>query len=624
MPHFYEGLFEADQNNVNAAAGGTIMTKTPTELRAIFDLVAANARQYNSRQRPVRKGESYDVSTLSSMEAQIANVTNMVKKLAPGSSKVCAFCSTIGHDTEDCPLAHEEANAVGSFQRNQWPKNDPFSQTYNPGWRNHPNFRWSDNSNVQQGPTQPSQGPTHPPQGQQHTRPPHGQMHYYNPPQPQSTGKSLEELVASMARNTDSFITETKSYMQRNDTHMQKTDKAIANLETQVGQIATALSQREPGMMPSQPVINPTGREHVQAVTLRTGKVIGEINGSKDLIHNVDDMQVEQVAGPKEKDESNKERDKQAASSSEWIPKHELARRARKEKVSREPTDEEILRAPFPHRLMSSKKIQQAKEILETFRKVQVNIPLLDAIKQIPSYAKFLKDLCTNKRRFQDHETVALTEEASAVLQRKLPPKLKDPGSFTIPCIIGDKLFDKALLDLGASINLMPYSVFEALNLGDLKPTSVSIQLADRSVRYPRGILEDVLVKVNDLILPADFLVLEMEEAPIPGADLPLILGRPFMATADTVINVRQGTLTMTVQGETIKFKVYDAFKLPNDEHECFHIDTLCHIVQNTFNSTHCTDSLEKVLTQNPQVVEIVDNELLEAVKFLDACPAIP
>ncbi|XP_021832875.1 uncharacterized protein LOC110772723 [Prunus avium] len=275
-------------------------------------------------------------------------------------------------------------------------------------------------------------------------------------------------------------------------------------------------------------------------------------------------MQVEQVTKPKEKDEINQEKDKQVASSSEWIPKHETARRARKEKVSCEPTDEDILRASFPHRLMSSKKIQHAKDILETFRKVQVNIPLLDAIKQIPSYAKFLKDLCTNKRRFQDHETVALTEKASAVLQRKLLPKLKDPGSFTIPCIICDKLFEKTLLDLGASINLMPYSVFEALNLGDLKPTSVSIQLVDRSVRYPRGILEDVLVKVNDLILPADFLVLEMEEAPIPGADLPLILDCPFMATADTRINVRQGTLTMTVEGETIMFNIYDAFKLPN------------------------------------------------------------
>ncbi|KAI5328160.1 hypothetical protein L3X38_027556 [Prunus dulcis] len=209
---------------------------------------------------------------------------------------------------------------------------------------------------------------------------------------------------------------------------------------------------------------------------------------------------------------------------------------------------------------------------METFKKVQINIPLLNAIAQIPKYAKFLKDLCTKKRRFKEHEQVALSEEVSAVLQRKLPPKLKDPGSFSIPCIVGDFKIPKALLDLGASINLMPYHVYEKLNLGELQATTVSIQLADRTIRYPRGILEDVLVNVEGLILPADFLVLEMEEAPIPDNELPLIFGRPFMATAKTKIDVEEGTLTMTVNGETVAFKVFDALK-PNVVQDCFQIE---------------------------------------------------
>ncbi|CAL9006569.1 unnamed protein product, partial [Prunus brigantina] len=208
---------------------------------------------------------------------------------------------------------------------------------------------------------------------------------------------------------------------------------------------------------------------------------------------------------------------------------------------------------------MQFKKEENEKDILETFKKVQINIPLLNAIAQIPKYAKILKDLCTNKRRFKEHEQVALSEEVSAVLQRKLPPKLKDPGSFSIPCIVGDFKFQKALLDLGASINLMPYHVYEKLNLGELQATTVSIQLADRTIRYPKGILEDILVNVEGLILPVDFLVLEMEEAPIPNNELPLIFGRPFMATAKTKIDVEQGTLTMTVNGETVAFKVFDA-----------------------------------------------------------------
>ncbi|KAM2888404.1 hypothetical protein FF1_012133 [Malus domestica] len=175
-------------------------------------------------------------------------------------------------------------------------------------------------------------------------------------------------------------------------------------------------------------------------------------------------------------------------------------------------------------KFMKSKKEQTDKEILDIFRKVQVNLPLLDAIKQVPKYAKFLKELCTNKRRFNDQETVALSEEVSAVLQRKLPPKLKDAGSFTIPCVIGGKEFGKALCDLGASINLMPYSVYDSLNLGDLKET-------------------------------------KMEHDPMLTA-LPLILGRPFLRTARTKIDVYDGTLTMEIDGESVKFRIFNAMRI--------------------------------------------------------------
>ena len=115
---------------------------------------------------------------------------------------------------------------------------------------------------------------------------------------------------------------------------------------------------------------------------------------------------------------------------------------------------------PFPTRLAKPNRYEQENKVLETFRKVQVNIPLLDAIKQVPRYAKFLKELCTNKRKLKRNEVVSVGENCSAVLQKKLPPKLKDPGSFTIPCTIGKTSLCKAMLDLGASTNAMPYSVF--------------------------------------------------------------------------------------------------------------------------------------------------------------------
>ncbi|KAJ9180836.1 hypothetical protein P3X46_009034 [Hevea brasiliensis] len=139
----------------------------------------------------------------------------------------------------------------------------------------------------------------------------------------------------------------------------------------------------------------------------------------------------------------------------------------------------------------------------------------------MPSYAKFLKEILSNKRRLEDYETVALTEECSAILQRKLPPKLKDPGSFSIPCHIGESCFVKALCDLGASVSLMPLSIYEKLNMGDLKPTHISLQLADRSIKYPEGILENVPLKVGKFYIPVDNDILDIEEE----SKIPIILG---------------------------------------------------------------------------------------------------
>jgi len=137
-----------------------------------------------------------------------------------------------------------------------------------------------------------------------------------------------------------------------------------------------------------------------------------------------------------------------------------------------------------------------------------------------------------------------LNEECSAILLNRLPPKLKDPGSFTIPCTVGNSYFENALCDLGTSINLMPLSVFRTLRLGELKPTSVSLQLADKSIKCLRGVIEDVLVKVEKLYFPADFIVLNMEE----DREVPLILERLFLATGNTLIDV-QGKINSSCAG---------------------------------------------------------------------------
>ena len=130
------------------------------------------------------------------------------------------------------------------------------------------------------------------------------------------------------------------------------------------------------------------------------------------------------------------------------------------------------------------------------FKKIEVNIPFSEALTQMPHYAKFMKDILSRKRKIVEEGVVSLTATYSAVIQRSLLVKIQDPGSFTIPCTIGNSEMRKALCDSGASINLMPLSVVKRQNLGELTPTPMTLQMADRTLAQPEGIIEDVIIKV--------------------------------------------------------------------------------------------------------------------------------
>ena len=161
------------------------------------------------------------------------------------------------------------------------------------------------------------------------------------------------------------------------------------------------------------------------------------------------------------------------------------------------------------------------------FKKLEINILFTNALAQMPIYVKFMKEIISNKKKLKAYGIVNLIENYSAIIQRKLLEKLNDPGSFTIPCIIGEHIFSQALCDLRASINLMPFLVAKKLNLGEITPTALSLQIDYRSLSFLKGIIEDVLVKVDKFIFPMDFVVLDIEE---DGA-APIILGRPFLGT---------------------------------------------------------------------------------------------
>ncbi|CAJ2640764.1 unnamed protein product [Trifolium pratense] len=214
---------------------------------------------------------------------------------------------------------------------------------------------------------------------------------------------------------------------------------------------------------------------------------------------------------------------------------------------------------------------------MKVLNKLEMAIPLVEALEQMPSYAKFLKELLTKKRKPLDDEMVSMTEECSALIQRKLPQKKKDPGSFTIPCSIGTLTIEKALCDLGASINLMPLSMMKKIPGAVAKPTKMSLSLADRSVVHPEGILHDVLVKVAGFVFPADFVVLDIEET---REWEPLLLGRPFLATSRALIDVEMGELMLRTDDQQVTFNVFDKMECDDGDPQCFKIQVYDHMVK--------------------------------------------
>ncbi|XP_057811782.1 uncharacterized protein LOC131026018 [Salvia miltiorrhiza] len=328
-----------------------------------------------------------------------------------------------------------------------------------------------------------------------------------------TNGVINEEKKPNLEKLLMKFVAKSDEMMEKLESNAAAVGTQMKMFETQLGQLANAFTNlHQQGQFPSNTTVNP--KEHCKAINLRSGTTYeGPKMPEDEIVSPVDEKEAEEVT----------------------VERHQ------KEKVK-----------------------QQFSKFLEIFKKLHINLPLVEALQEMPQYAKFLKDIISRKKRLGEFETVNLNEECSAILQKKLPAKLKDPGSFTISCIIGGQQFGKALCDLGASINLMPLSIFQQLAIGEMKPTSIALQMADRSVTYPRGIVEDVLVKVNEFIFPADFVVLDFEE----DKTIPLILGRPFLATGRALIDVANGELTLRVNDESHTFSIYRALKFYDEKED--------------------------------------------------------
>jgi hypothetical protein len=191
-----------------------------------------------------------------------------------------------------------------------------------------------------------------------------------------------------------------------------------------------------------------------------------------------------------------------------------------------------------------------------------------------------------------------MTEQVSAILQCKLPLKYKHPGCPTITCMIGVSQIERASLDLGARVNLLPYSVYLQLGLGELKPISTTLQLADRSVKIPRGIVEDVLINVDKFYFPVDFIVLDAEPVKVVGTEIPVILGRPFLATANALINCRSGVMKISFGNMIVELNIFQIRKQLLDYDQMNQVCLIEEIMDEVIEESSIEDPLEACLAQ--------------------------
>ncbi|XP_073137484.1 uncharacterized protein [Henckelia pumila] len=321
---------------LDTSTWGNLLQKSPEDGYELIDEMASSSYHPQSERNAARRPTGmHQVDELTSVVAQLEVMNKMIEELNLGQSAIRiqeVWCEKCGaeHFTKDCqtgiPSYQPEGGMVNHVGNQNRPRNDPFSNTYNQGWKQHPNFSWGGQNNRS-----------------------YGNQNYGR--QPQKEKSIMEKMMQKFISSTE--------------TRMQNQDASIKNLENQIGQLAKAMSSRELGTFPSDTEKNPKGQ--VKAVELRSGKKIeGDKRGKKES----------EPATPR----------KTAGKSFDF---------------TQPPTSQSniVIPPPFPAALKKAKLDSQFSKFLEVFKKLNINIPFVDALMQMPSYAKLLKEILSNKRK---------------------------------------------------------------------------------------------------------------------------------------------------------------------------------------------------------------------------------
>ncbi|KAI3762510.1 hypothetical protein L1987_52940 [Smallanthus sonchifolius] len=510
------------------------------------------------------------VGSDSKVASQLDYIT---KELLEIKKKVdrCEVCRG-GHDTVDCPtLTLEQVEYIAG--QNRGPTN-PFNNNSN--WRSNNNFRSSGN-------------PPDFPSGQYQSRGPG----FYS-----SGGSNQQGQFGSSGSGSNTGVKDqsTQRTLEEHATYLKNNHSNFLDLQRQVGDIARQLQERPPGQFLGNTKPNPSGQ--LKAISTRSGRTLGEVV----IPESVEVEDEEPVDEEIEMETPGKVQSRLNPASTAHTEEPQVESSAQKQPKQVVPSPvPDLSRAPYPSRLKNQTYSKEYGKFLEIFKQLRINLPFIEALQSMPKYARFLKDLLKRKDRLGEVSNIPLSGGCSAVILNKVPEKLTDPGLFTIPCLFGSDTEYRALADLGASINLMPYSMYERLGMEELSPTRMSLSLADRSVKYPRGIVENLLVKVGKFVFPVDFVILDMEA----DERVPIILGRPFLRTAKAIIDVFDGKITLHVGEERVTFEVARSMEHPSGSddhsspfHSVYFIESFLSCVDHCFDYISGADLVEEFVSE--------------------------
>ncbi|GJU82483.1 reverse transcriptase domain-containing protein [Tanacetum coccineum] len=586
---FYNSLKSNEQDALDSAAGGKFLDKMPQE--GFSDIESQDKSCIRSRSRsrandsrvstdaPLSNSSpsnnSFDMQQIAAsledkMTIKMNQMMNQMKALvvttpAPVKAveEVCVTCGS-NHHFNLCPLTRggndfpvfhdniqqfQQTAAVGNFlQRNQ-PSNLA-SQMKPPGF-NQPNVQ--NNQNRYQG----TNSNFNQNRGGNFNQNRQNQVYQAPPYQPPTNQPQINQVLPYQPPTNSVLKTDFESYVKANDAILKNVQNQNQGLQNQMANVTSLLTSlctkfddlgntnqaSSSSSLPSNTIPNP--RNEAKAITTRSGV---SYDGPP-------------IPPPVVEKESEVTKDTELPSTEDIQPPPFVQEQPKDKEPIEEPSfvaNKAKPNLPYPSRL-AKEKIREKDDILaskfmEIFRNLHFELSFADALIHMPKFAPMFKKMLNNKDKLIELTKTPLNENCSAVVLKKLPEKLGDPGRFLIPCDFSE--FDSylALADLGASINLMPLSIWKKLQLSGLTETKMVLELADRTISKPTGVAENVFVKVGKFYFPADFVVLDF----IADPRVPLILGRPFLRTAHALIDVYEGEITLRNDDQSLTLKCGD------------------------------------------------------------------